>query len=67
MAPVTRGSRVASFFWLQSIVKDDAERQMLFDLDRSIIEMSKENAESVAVLRLTALYHNLVRKWGEPT
>lgn len=67
VAPVTRGSRVASFFWLQSIVKDDAERQMLFDLDRSIIEMSKENAESVAVLRLTALYHNLVRKWGEPT
>ncbi|MEI9993951.1 MAG: Fe2+-dependent dioxygenase [Rhizomicrobium sp.] len=67
VAPVTRGSRVASFFWIQSIVKDDAERQMLFDLDRSIIELSQSAAESPAVLRLTALYHNLVRKWGEPS
>jgi PKHD-type hydroxylase len=66
VAPVTRGSRVASFFWIQSMVKDDAERQMLFDLDRSIIEMAQAVPDSPAVLRLTALYHNLVRKWGEP-
>jgi len=65
VAPVTRGARVASFFWIQSMVKDDAERQMLFDLDRSIIEMAAP--DSPAALRLTALYHNLVRKWGEPT
>ncbi len=64
VAPVTRGARVASFFWVQSMVKDDAERQMLFDLDRSILETGAP--DSPAVLRLTALYHNLVRKWGEP-
>ncbi|MEI9989490.1 MAG: Fe2+-dependent dioxygenase [Rhizomicrobium sp.] len=64
VAPVTRGARVASFFWVQSMVKDDAERQMLFELDRAIIETGAP--DSAPVLRLTALYHNLVRKWGEP-
>ncbi len=64
VAPVTRGARLAAFFWVQSMVKDDAERQMLFDLDRAIIEMGAP--DSAAALRLTALYHNLVRKWGEP-
>jgi len=67
VAPVTRGARVASFFWIQSMVKGDAERQMLFDLDRSIIELAQSAPDSPTVLRLTALYHNLVRKWGEPT
>jgi PKHD-type hydroxylase len=67
VAPVTRGARVASFFWVQSMVKEDSERTMLFDLDRAIIELTqREAADSAAVLRLTALYHNLVRKWGEP-
>ncbi len=64
VAPVTRGARIASFFWVQSMVREDAERQMLFDLDRSIIELTPDSA---AALRLTALYHNLVRKWGDPT
>ncbi len=64
--PVTRGSRVASFFWVQSMVKDDAERAMLFELDRSIIELAQASPDSPAVTRLTAVYHNLVRKWGEP-
>ncbi|HXC57124.1 MAG TPA: Fe2+-dependent dioxygenase [Rhizomicrobium sp.] len=67
VAPVTRGARTASFFWVQSMVKADAERALLFDLDRSIVELSQNAADSPAVLRLTALYHNLVRKWGEPT
>lgn len=66
VAPVTRGARVASVFWIQSMVKDDAERGMLFDLDRSISEMAQASPDSPAVLRLTALYHNLVRKWGAP-
>jgi len=66
VAPVTRGARVASFFWVQSLVKDDAERAMLFDLDRSIIEMAQGAPDSPAVLRLTSLYHNLIRKWGAP-
>ena len=67
VAPVTRGSRIASFFWIQSMVKEDAERTMLFDLDRSIVEMAQTAPDSPTVLRLTALYHNLVRKWGEPS
>jgi PKHD-type hydroxylase len=49
------------------MVKNDAERQMLFDLDRSIVEMAQTAPDSPTVLRLTALYHNLVRKWGEPS
>ncbi len=64
VSAVMRGARIASFFWIQSIVKDDAERQMLFDLDRSIVEMGQP--DSANALRLTALYHNLIRKWGEP-
>lgn len=62
--PVTRGARLASFFWVQSLVPDDSERQILFDMDRAIIELSgSQPAESAALLRLTAAYHNLVRKW----
>jgi PKHD-type hydroxylase len=64
--PVTRGARVASFFWIQSMVKSDAERTMLFELDRSIIELSQTaTADNPALVRLTGLYHNLIRKWGE--
>jgi PKHD-type hydroxylase len=65
VAPVTRGSRVAAFFWIQSMVKDDAERTMLFNLDRSVVELSQAAADHPALVRLTGLYHNLVRKWGE--
>jgi PKHD-type hydroxylase len=63
--PVTRGARIASFFWVQSIVKDDADRAALFDLDRSIAELSQAAPDNTALVRLTSLYHNLVRKWGE--
>lgn len=63
VAPVTRGARIAAFFWVQSLVKDDAERAMLFQLDRSIMALPQDHA---AVLQLTGLYHNLVRKWGAP-
>jgi PKHD-type hydroxylase len=66
VAPVTRGARIAAFFWIQSMVKDDPERTMLFELDRSIVELVQAAPDSLTVLRLTALYHNLVRKWGEP-
>jgi PKHD-type hydroxylase len=65
VSPVTRGSRVAAFFWIQSMVKDDAERTMLFNLDRSVVELSQAAADHPALVRLTGLYHNLVRKWGE--
>ena len=64
--PVTRGRRTASFFWLQSMVRDDAARQMMFDLDSSIqalaIDLGHDNAQ---VIRLTGVYHNLLRRWAD--
>ncbi|MEC3948605.1 Fe2+-dependent dioxygenase [Sphingobium sp. HWE2-09] len=64
--PVTRGRRVASFFWLQSMVRDDGARQMLFDLDRSVqgvaAAMGQDHDE---VIRLTGVYHNLLRRWAD--
>jgi len=65
VAPVTRGARNAAFFWLQSMVKDDGARSLLFDLDRSIVELSQSVGDGPAMLRLTACYHNLLRRWSE--
>lgn len=65
VAPVTHGVRLASFFWLQSLVRDDAERQMLFELDQTIQTLRGRDGDSAQVLSLTALYHNLVRRWAE--
>ena len=65
VTPVTRGARIAGFFWVQSLVKDDGERSILFDLDRSIAELTQTAPESPALVRLTACYHNLVRRWAE--
>jgi PKHD-type hydroxylase len=65
--PVTRGVRLASFFWIQSMVGDDSERALLFDLDQSVQALGAiHGANDPDVLRLTGLYHNLVRKWGAP-
>lgn len=64
--PVTRGRRVASFFWLQSMIRDDAARQILFDLDRSVQELGGTlGQEHGEVIRLTGVYHNLLRRWAE--
>jgi PKHD-type hydroxylase len=64
--PVTRGRRVASFFWLQSMIRDDAARQMLFDLDSSIQALAGQLGHGDAqVIRLTGVYHNLLRRWSE--
>ncbi|HVZ79734.1 MAG TPA: Fe2+-dependent dioxygenase [bacterium] len=63
--PVTRGARIASFFWVQSMVKDDGERTLLFDLDRAIQGVHRENPGSAGAIQLTGVYHNLVRKWAE--
>lgn len=66
VTPVTRGTRVASFFWLQSLVRSDAQRTILFDLDVTIQRLNaKEGAEAEAV-SLTGVYHNLLRMWSEP-
>ncbi|MFC5386974.1 Fe2+-dependent dioxygenase [Aquamicrobium segne] len=66
VTPVTRGSRWASFFWTQSMVKDDWRRNMLYDLDRSIISIrSRLPDDDPAVVGLTAHYHNLIRHWSQ--
>lgn len=65
VAPVTRGARVASFFWVQSLVREPVRRQMLFELDASIQALTASGADRDALLRLTNLYHNLLRTWAE--
>ncbi len=66
VTPVTRGKRRASFFWIQSMVRDLGARSMLFDLDRSIQELSASTGpDAPALVRLTGLYHNLLRRWAE--
>ena len=63
---ITRGSRWASFFWIQSMVKDDGARTLLYHLDQSIIKTRAELGDThQAVLGLTAVYHNLLRRWAE--
>ncbi len=64
--PVTEGTRVASFFWVQSMVRDDGARAILFDLDRSIQAIAAERGQGdVEVIRLTGVYHNLLRRWAD--
>ena len=63
--PVTRGARLASFFWIQSLVRDDSARTTLFDLDAAIQQLSVDVPTHPAVVQLTAVYHNLVRRWAE--
>jgi PKHD-type hydroxylase len=63
--PVTRGARVSSFFWLQSMVRDDGERTLLFDLDAAIRSLSQSSAAPHAAVQLTGVYHNLLRKWAD--
>lgn len=64
--PVTRGMRVASFFWIQSMVREDAARQTLFDLDTTIQSLVSERGQGDrAVIRLTGIYHNLLRRWAD--
>ncbi len=65
VTPVTRGARVCSFFWLQSLVRDNAQRQILFDLDMNIRKLRGQLGDTPEVLGLTAHYHNLMRQWAE--
>jgi PKHD-type hydroxylase len=62
--PVTRGARIASFFWIQSMVAGDTERTLLFDLDSAIRTLSRDVPDNPAVVGLTGTYHNLVRYWA---
>jgi PKHD-type hydroxylase len=63
--PVTRGVRLASVFWVQSMVGDDGERSLLFDLDMAISQVTESSPDSPAVVTLTGCYHNLLRRWSE--
>jgi PKHD-type hydroxylase len=65
VTPVTRGARVASFFWIQSMVKDDAERTLLFDLDMATQQVNRDLPEHRAGIQLTNIYHNLLRRWAD--
>jgi PKHD-type hydroxylase len=63
--PVTRGARVSSFFWAQSLVRDDTQRAMLFDLDGAIQRLNASNGDEAARRTLVGCYHNLLRMWSE--
>ena len=64
--PVTRGARLAAFFWVQSLVRDAQRRRLLLELDGGIQQLTAGGAEREALLRLTGVYHNLLRQWSEP-
>ena len=63
--PVTRGVRLACFFWVQSMLRDDAQRTLLFDLDRAIQRLTATGADEAARVQLAGSYHNLLRMWAE--
>jgi PKHD-type hydroxylase len=65
VTPVTRGARVASFFWIQSMVRDDGQRRLMFELDVSIRRLTQELPDHPALVQLTGVYHNLLRQWTE--
>lgn len=67
VTPVTRGARICSFFWIQSVVADDGARTLLFDLDQSIQGLTgSTGGEDANLLKLIGVYHNLVRRWAAP-
>jgi PKHD-type hydroxylase len=65
VTPVTRGARLASIFWVQSMVRDDGERSLLFDLDMAISQVSEAASANPGVVALTSCYHNLLRRWAD--
>lgn len=65
VTPVTRGTRFAGFFWIQSMVRDAGQRALLLDLDRSVQELVAAVPDAPALVRLTGTYHNLLRRWAE--
>lgn len=67
VTPVTRGARVAAFFWIESLVQDEADRTLLFDLDQSIQQLTPLTApDDPRLVQLTGVYHNLLRRWARP-
>jgi PKHD-type hydroxylase len=66
VTPVMRGERLASFFWIQSMLREDAQRRLMFELDVSIRRLTQDVPEHPALVQLTGVYHNLLRRWAEP-
>jgi PKHD-type hydroxylase len=65
VSPVTRGARLASFFWIQSMIRSDGDRALLYDLDTAIQRLATESAGNGVAVQLTGVYHNLLRRWAE--
>lgn len=64
VTPVTRGERLASFMFIQSMVRDASQRRLLFDLDMSLVKLRQQLGETTEVVQLTGVYHNLLRQWA---
>ncbi len=64
VTPVTRGARVSSFFWIQSMIRTDGDRTLLYELDTAIQELAKGSPGNPVGVRLTGIYHNLLRRWA---
>lgn len=65
VSPVTRGTRLASFFWIQSLIRSDEHRSILFQLDVGIRQLTQRDPKAPELVRLTGVYHNLLRQWAE--
>jgi len=65
VAPITRGTRTSCFFWVQSLIRDDSQRALLYEMDGAIQRLNQTNADEVARRSLIGCYHNLVREWSE--
>ena len=65
VTPITRGSRIASFFWTQSLIRDVSKRSLLFDMDMAIIGLNRDHPGHPSITQLTSVYHNLLRQWAE--
>jgi PKHD-type hydroxylase len=65
VTPVTHGERLAAFFWIQSMVRDDTERTILFDLDNAIQKLARDTGEHSGLVELAGVYHNLLRRWAD--
>ena len=63
--PVTRGARMASFFWVESMVRSDEHRRLLFDLDMNLLALRRQHGETPETTALTGTYHNLLRLWAD--
>lgn len=65
ITPITQGVRLACFFWIQSLVRDDAQRALLFDMDNAIQKLNQTEADEMARRTLVGCYHNLLRQWSD--